>query len=130
MNIIQDKKTGSIKIKTHNSLTYPVLFYKVVRIYTTLQNGQPLADKETEWFYAFVTNYNEGIKDYLSEDAMQNYMKLIQVKRNKAVVSNYIKKCREKGWIETKNGELEIPPLFKKLNKNEQIVDFEIRLVL
>jgi len=90
-----------------------------------------LTEREKEFYVATVVHITEGIDNPISDEAVQIYKKYFNPTTDKIKISDYLNRCRKKEWLkyDTGNRKVEIPQIFHNIDKNTDVMDFNLRYI-
>lgn len=90
-----------------------------------------LTKSEKEFYVATILAVLSGSSNPISDSSVQIYKKYFRRTINKSVISDYLNKCRKKGWLkyDTEERSVEIPAIFHGINIKDDTFDFNLRYV-
>ena len=91
-----------------------------------------LTTREVDFFIALSHHVLIGIRNPISEDAVQIYKKHFNPQINKKDISTYLNRICKKKWAvyDVENKIVKINPIIAELEPGDDRMDFKIRLVL
>lgn len=129
MNLTR-QKYKSVAVSSKNFKDLADFIRVIVDIYSSSEVNREywLTEREKDFFVSTVIHVLNGIDNPISKEALQIYKNNFNPATKNHVISDYINKCRKKGWVKYEPTEkrVEIPPMFYEINVDKDVIEFNL----